>query len=168
MTDRRIRWLAGLVGVPLALAAPGAVGVAAPGVPGNNDRLNNGIVVNVDTIKHQAGCTTNLKINPQLQAAAQRHTIDVLNNRALDGDVGSDGSSVVDRARGAGYRGTVAETVAINQSLAINDLDVIGNWYSRPDYLAIMSNCANTHIGVWSENSVDRSVLVAVYGQPDR
>jgi uncharacterized protein YkwD len=168
MTDRRIRWLAGIVGVPLAVVAANAVAVAAPGVPGNNDRLNNGVVVNVDTIKHQAGCTTNLKINPQLQAAAQRHTVDVLTNHALDGDVGSDGSSVVDRARGAGYHGTVAETVAINQSLAINDLDVMGNWYYRPDYLAIMSNCANTQIGVWSENSVDRSVLVAVYGQPDR
>jgi uncharacterized protein YkwD len=166
MTDRRIRWLAGVAG--LALVAPSAVAAAAPGVPGNNDRLNNGIVVNVDTIKHQAGCTTNLKINPQLQAAAQRHTVDVLNNRALDGDLGSDGSTVVDRARGAGYHGTVAETVAINPSLAINDLDVMGNWYYRPDYRAIMSNCANTQIGVWSENSVDRSVLVAVYGQPDR
>jgi uncharacterized protein YkwD len=168
MSDRRIRWLAGVVGLPLALVAASAVAAAAPGIPGNNDRLNNGIVANVDTIKHQAGCTTNLKVNPQLQAAAQRHTVDVLNNRALDGDVGSDGSSVVDRARGVGYHGTVAETVAINQSLAINDLDVMGNWYYRPDYLAIMSNCANTQIGVWSENSVDRSVLVAVYGQPDR
>ena len=69
---------------------------------------------------------------------------------------------------GAGYHGTVAGTVAINQSLAINDLDVMGNWNSRPDYLAIMSNCANTQIGVWSENSVDGSVVVAVYGQPDR
>ena len=76
------------------------------------------------------------------------------------------GSSVADRARGAGYNGTVAETVAINQSLSINDLDVMGNWYYRPDYMAIMSNCANTQIGVWSENSFDRSVLVAVYGQP--
>jgi hypothetical protein len=29
-----------------------------------------------------------------------------------------------------------------------------------------MSNCANTQIGVWSENSLDRTVVVAVYGQP--
>jgi hypothetical protein len=143
-----------------------AVASAAPGVPGNNDRLNNGIVVNVDTIKTQAGCTTKLTKNPQLQSAAQRHTVDVLNNRSLDADIGSDGSSVQDRARDAGYHGTVAETVAISQSLAINDLDIMGNWYYRPDYKAIMSNCANTQIGVWSENSVDRSVLVAVYGQP--
>ncbi|UMB71398.1 CAP domain-containing protein [Mycobacterium paraterrae] len=168
MTDNRIRRAVPLLGATLAVVVPGAVAAAAPGVPGNNDRLNNGIVVNVDTIKAQAGCTTKLKKNPQLEAAAQRHTVDVLNNRSLDADIGSDGSSVADRARDAGYRGVVAETVAINNSLAINDLDVMGNWYYRPDYKAIMSNCANTQIGVWSENSIDRSVLVAVYGQPDR
>ncbi|HEY1842295.1 MAG TPA: CAP domain-containing protein [Mycobacterium sp.] len=172
MTDRRIRRLGRApsillaVGAGLTASSSVAVASAAPGVPGNNDRLNNGIVVNVDTIKRQAGCTTNLKINPQLVSAARQHTVDVLNNRNLDGDIGSDGSSVPDRARAAGYTGTVAETVAINQSLTINDLDVMGNWYYRPDYMAIMSNCANTQIGVWSENSFDRSVLVAVYGQP--
>jgi hypothetical protein len=170
MTKKRIRELARIASIPLAvgLVLPSVVAVAsaAPGVPGNNDRLNNGIVANVDTIKSQAGCTTKLLKNPQLQAAAQRHTVDVLNNRGLDADVGSDGSSVQDRARDAGYRGNVAETVAINNSLAINDLDVMGNWYYRPEYKAIMSNCANTQIGVWSENSFDRSVLVAVYGQP--
>ena len=31
---------------------------------------------------------------------------------------------------------------------------------------AIMANCANTAVGVWSENSIDRTVVVAVYGQP--
>ena len=142
----------------------GAV-VVAPAAHADNLRLNNGVVTNVDTIKKQAGCTTGLHINPQLQFAGQRHADDMLNNRALDGDIGSDGSTVQDRARGAGYNGAVAETVAINQSVAINDLDIIGNWYYRPDYFAIMSNCANTQIGVWSENSFNRSILVAVYGQ---
>jgi hypothetical protein len=168
MSDKGICGLGQVLSISVALVASSMVAVAsaAPGVPGNSDRLNNGIVANVDTIKFQAGCTTKLLKNPQLQAAAQRHTVDVLNNRGLDADTGSDGSSVQDRARDAGYRGTVAETVAINNSLAINDLDVVGNWYYRPDYMAIMSNCANTQIGVWSENSFDRSVLVAVYGQP--
>jgi hypothetical protein len=153
--SRRLGWT---LAIPLAL-------IPNPAAHADNARLNNGIVTNVDTIKKQAGCTTGLHINPQLQFAAQRHTDDVLTNRGLDGDIGSDGSTVQDRARAAGYTGPVAETVAINQSLAINDLDVIGNWYYRPDYFAIMSNCANTQIGVWSENSFDRSVLVAVYGQ---
>lgn len=38
--------------------------------------------------------------------------------------------------------------------------------YPDPTAFAIMSDCRNTAIGVWSENSVDRSVVVAVYGQP--
>lgn len=165
-TSRRHAWTKS---IPLAAAAAflswGMV-IAAPVADADNSRLNNGVVANVDTIKKHAGCTTDLRINPQLQSAAQRHTIDVVNNRDLDGDIGSDGSTVQDRASGAGYPGTAAETVAINQSLAINGLDVMGNWYYRPDYYAIMSNCANTQIGVWSENSPDRSVVVAVYGQP--
>ncbi|MGA8546952.1 MAG: CAP domain-containing protein, partial [Mycobacterium sp.] len=154
-TSRRLAWT---LSIPLAV-------LAAPAATADNSRLNNGVVVNVDTVKKHAGCSTDLHINPQLQAAAQRHTIDVLNNRALDGDIGSDGSTVQDRSRDAGYRGPVAETVAINQSLTINDLDIMGNWFNRPDYYAIMSNCANTQIGVWSDNSFDRSVVVAVYGQ---
>lgn len=159
MNRDTLRHLAWILAIPWPF-------IAAPVAGADNSRLNNGVVTNVDTIHKQAGCTTNLRNNPQLQLAAQRHTIDVLNNRDLDADLGSDGSTVQDRARGAGYNGTAAETVAINQSLAINGLDVMGNWYNRPDYYAIMSNCANTQIGVWSENNLDRSVVVAVYGQP--
>jgi hypothetical protein len=148
-----------------AILALGAV-TASAAANADNKRLNNGVVTNVSTIKSQAGCTTDLKINPQLRLAAEWHTNDVLNNRELDGDIASDGSTVQDRARAAGYKGTVAETVAIHPALAINNLDIMSNWYYRPDYFAIMSNCANTQIGVWSENSLDRSVAVAVYGQP--
>jgi uncharacterized protein YkwD len=145
-----------------------ALGAVTPATPARADnlRLNQGVISNVDTIKKQAGCTTPLKLNLQLQFAAQQHADDVLNNRDLDGDIGSDGSTVQDRARAAGYRGNVAETVATIGSLAINGIDIMGNWYYRPDYMAIMSNCANTQIGVWSDNSSNRSVTVAVYGQP--
>jgi uncharacterized protein YkwD len=139
---------------------------AAPTANADNNRLNNGVAQSVYVIKRQAGCTTDLKPNPALELAAQWHADDVLNNRALDGDIGSDGSTVQGRARAAGYNGTVAETVAVLPSLAITGIDILGNWYYRPDYYAIMSNCANTQIGVRSVNSPDRSVAVAVYGQP--
>jgi uncharacterized protein YkwD len=145
------------------------VGGAIAGIPAahaDNRRLNDGVVANVYTIQHQAGCTNDVKKNPQLQLAAEGHANDVLNNRALDGDIGSDGSTVQDRANAAGYRGTVAETVAINPALAISGIELINQWYYRPDYMAIMSNCANSQMGVWSLNSLDRTVVVAVYGQP--
>lgn len=134
----------------------------------NNKRFNDGVVANVYTMQHSAGCINDVRINPQLQLAAQRHTTDVLNNRNLDGDVGSDGSTPQDRANAAGFHGQTAETVAINQSIAISGNDLINRWYYNPAYSAIMSNCANSEIGVWSENSPDRTVVVAVYGQPQQ
>jgi hypothetical protein len=133
----------------------------------NNHRLNDGVIANVYTVQHQAGCTNDIKVNPQLQQAAQWQTHDVLNNRSLDGDIGSDGSTPQSRANAAGYQGRVAETVAINPALAINGVQIINQWYYDPAAHATMANCANTQMGVWSENSLDRTVLVAVYGQPN-
>jgi uncharacterized protein YkwD len=161
----------------LVVAAAGSALLGAPAAHADNDvntltpnnhRLNDGVVANVFTVQHQAGCTNDVKINPQLQLAAQWQTHDVLNNRDLDGDVGSDGSTPQARANAAGYKGRVAETVAINPALAISGIELINQWYYNPAYNAIMSNCANTQIGVWSENSLDRTVVVAVYGQPDK
>ena len=129
-------------------------------------QADNGVVANVYTLQHQAGCTSDIRVNSALRVAAQGQAKDVLNNRALDGDLGSDGSTPQSRATAAGFTGTVAQTVAITPALAINNLDVINQWYHDPVARAIMSNCANTAIGVWSENSLDRSVVVAVYGQP--
>lgn len=149
-----------------ALAVIGGAVIAAPTANADNKRLNESVAVNVYTIQQKAGCPTEIKINPQLRLAAQWHTNDVLNNRALDGDIGSDGSTTQDRANAAGFKGVVAETVAINPALAINGVEIMNQWFNRPDYMAIMSNCANTQIGVWSENRLDRSVVVAVYGQP--
>lgn len=157
----RMRFTSALAG---ALAAV-LLATAAPATA-DNSRLNNGVVANVYTIQHQAGCTTNIKIDARLRLAAEWHAADVLNHRELDGDIGSDGSTVQSRAEAAGFRGKVAETVAINPALAINNLDVLHQWYDDPAAYSTMANCANSTIGVWSLNSLDRSVVVAVYGQP--
>ena len=153
-----------LAGLTLAILAGGA---AMPAVAAaDNSRLNNSVVANVYTIQHQTGCTNDVAVSPQLRLAAEWHANDVLNNRDLDGDIGSDGSTPQARAQAAGFRGTVFETVAVQRSIAINNLDILNQWYYDPADFAIMSNCANRLMGVWSENSPDRSVVVAVYGQP--
>jgi len=144
----------------------GAAVAAIPAAQADNRRLNESVVANVYTIQHQAGCDTDIKISPQLQLAAEWHANDVLNNRALNGDIGSDGSTPQVRANNAGYVGTVSETVAINPALAISGIEILNQWYYRPDYKAIMSDCGNSQIGVWSLNSLDRTVVVAVYGKP--
>ncbi|WP_164478373.1 CAP domain-containing protein [Mycolicibacterium stellerae] len=151
--------------LPLLLAVIAPTALASPAHADNN-RLNLSVAKMVYVVQHQAGCTNNVQINPQLQLAAQWHSVDVRDNRALDGDTGSDGSSPQDRANAAGYRGQVQETVAINPALSITSLEVINQWYGSPEQLTIMQNCANSEVGVWSENSLDRTVLVAMYGHP--
>ncbi|WP_373878453.1 CAP domain-containing protein, partial [Mycobacterium kiyosense] len=99
-----------------------------PAAHADNKRLNDGVVANVYTVQHQAGCANDVKINPQLQLAAQWHTLDVLNNRNLDGDIGSDGSTAQSRASAAGYQGRVAETVAINPAVAISGVELMNQW----------------------------------------
>jgi uncharacterized protein YkwD len=155
---------------PLTLAAVVSIGAVTlpctPAAHADNKRLNDGVVANVYTVQHQAGCTNDVKIDAQLRLAAQWHTDDVLNNRDLDGDIGSDASMPQDRAAAAGFHGTVAETVAMNPALAISGIELVNQWYYNPAYLAIMQNCAYTKMGVWSASSIDRTVVVAVYGQP--
>ena len=157
-----LRCVAVIVVAPAVLATI----LTTPAAKADNKRLNDSVVSNVYTIQQQAGCTNDVKVSPQLQLAAEWHARDVLNNRALDGDIGSDGSTAQDRANAAGFRGKAAETVAINPALAISGVELINQWYYNSAYKAIMSDCANIVIGVWSENSLDRTVVVAVYGQP--
>lgn len=132
----------------------------------NNKRFNDAVVSNVYTLQRQAGCQNDVNINPQLQQAAQWQVRDMMNNRALDGDIGSDGSTAQDRANAAGFQGNVAETVAINPALAMSGIELMRQWYYNPAYLAIMQDCSHSLMGVWSENSIDRTVVVAVYGAP--
>ena len=91
-----MRWWLTSLAVSLTMAADAML--ATPTALADNKRLNDGVVANVYTVQHQAGCTNDVKINPQLRLAAQWHTDDVLNNRALDGDIGSDGSTPQVRA----------------------------------------------------------------------
>src|SRR3981081_1950195 len=65
--------------------------LAAPPAQADNSRLNNSVVADVYTVQHHAGCTNDIRVDPRLRLAAQWHAVDVLNNRALDGDLGSDG-----------------------------------------------------------------------------
>ncbi|OMC28333.1 hypothetical protein A5739_03765 [Mycobacterium colombiense] len=146
----------------------GTTVVAAPGAQADNKRLNSAVVSAVYTLQHQAGCTNDVIRNNALTLAAEWHADDMINNRNINDDIGSDGSTPQDRANAAGFRGRAAETVAINPAIAISSLELVNQWYYNPDDMAIIRDCANTAIGVWSDNSIDRTVVVAVYGQPDQ
>ena len=149
--------------LPAALAALGLC--VAPPAGADNARLNSGVVANVYTVRYQAGCVPDIRVDPALTQAARWHARDMIAHPELAGDLGSDGSSPQSRSTAAGFGGPVHQTVATTASLAINNLDVIRQWYGDPRAYGVMADCGNTAIGVWSENSFDRSVLVAVYGR---
>ena len=157
----RVAAEAGAIVLMLGAATTGAVAHA------DNTALNKNIVLAVYTVQHRAGCPGNVVVSPQLRQAAQWHTDDLFNNRDLDGHTGSDGSTPADRAAAAGFRGRVVETVAMAPTWILTGNDVMNQWFYDPAAHAIMADCANTVMGVWSQNSFDRSVLVAVYGQPE-
>jgi hypothetical protein len=150
----------------LAVALLGAVVPSAPFAHADNKRQLRSIFIDIYTAQQRAGCKTDPRLDARLVEAARLHTLDVLGNRVLNGDIGSDGSTPQDRANGQGFTGKVAQTVAINPALAISDVEILNQWWYDPPSRAIMQDCGNTALGVWSENSLDRSVVVAVYGQP--
>jgi len=151
----------------MATAATGAM-LCASSANADNKRLNEYTYSGIYGAHQLNNCTNVDRIRRLrvLDDAARIHTLDVLNDRNLDGDIGSDGSTPQVRAASVGYRGVVGETVAINAALAISNLEVMTRWFNDPVTLGVMQDCKYTDIGVWSENSLDRTVVVAVYGQP--
>jgi uncharacterized protein YkwD len=151
---------------PVVVIFSGTGALAAPAAHADNQRLNSAVVSGVYTLQHQAGCTNDIIRHNALTLAAEWHADDMINNRNINDDTGSDGSSPQDRANAAGFHGKAAETVAINAAMSISSLELINQWYYNPDDMAIIRDCANTAMGVWSDNSLDRTVVVAMYGQP--
>ena len=163
---RHSLWSYGLAATTAVLVGSVPAVVHPPEAHADNQRLNNGVFANIFTAQKQNGCQTDPHRDRRLIEAARVHTLDVLNHHDLDGDIGSDGSNPQDRAQAAGFIGKASETVATNPAIAINGLQVLNQWWYDPPSRAAMQDCRNTAIGVWSENSLDRSVVVAVYGQP--
>jgi uncharacterized protein YkwD len=151
----------------VAVTAAVALLAASP-ADADNKRLNEYTYSGIYGAHQLNSCTDVDRIRRlrTLDDAARLHALDVLNTRSLDGDIGSDGSTPQDRAAMVGYHGVVGETVAINPALAISNLEVMQRWFNDPATLGVMQDCKYTDIGVWSENALDRTVVVAMYGQP--
>lgn len=140
--------------------------LAVPQAAADNVRLNSVVTAGIYAARYQADCATpDIAVDRALQQAARVQASDAVAHHGIDGDLGSDGSTPQSRAESAGFTGTVHQIVAATPALAINNLQVMQQWYADPQSLAVISDCSNSAIGVWSENSLDRSVVVAVLGR---
>jgi hypothetical protein len=86
--------------------------------------------------------------NPTRSAPAMCISRGPPNHRDLNGDIGSDPA---DRASAAEFHGTIGEKVVINPALAISGIEPTNQCYYNPAYYLIVSDCANTNIGVVGE-----------------
>lgn len=86
-----------------------------------------------------------LVLNPQLSAAAMAHSRDMsAQNRAWHW--GSDGSSPLDRARRAGYFGTIiGENISETYE---NDIQTLNAWMATRDTRDVIMDPAATNLGI--------------------
>ncbi|MGH2960139.1 MAG: CAP domain-containing protein, partial [Solirubrobacterales bacterium] len=106
--------------LPVGVIAAGALVAVSPAAHADNKRLNASVFANIYTAQRQNGCATEPRLDDRLVDAARRHTFDVRDHDDVNGDIGSDGSTVRDRANDTGFPGRVVETIALNPALAIN------------------------------------------------
>ncbi len=130
--------------LPVAVILSTTSALAAPHAHADNKRLNSAVVSAVYTFQHQAGCTNDVIRDNALTLAAQWHADDMINNRNINDDIGSDGTSPQDRANAAGFHGKAAETVAINPAVAISGTPTPTTWRSSATAPTPTSGCGRT------------------------
>lgn len=139
---------AGCVATPLPQAATRTADVATPIIyridPADNAHIQFRMLDSVNALRATAGVPA-LQLNAALTAAAATHARDMaVQNRPWH--FGSDGSSPIDRARAAGYRGTVlGETISETYE---SELETIAAWMGRSDTRAVIIDRAARDLGV--------------------
>lgn len=98
----------------------------------------------VNSLRSAAGAPP-LRLNAELNAAAETHARDMaLQNRPWH--FGSDGSSPIDRARVAGYPGTVlGENISETYE---SELETVAAWMTRPDTRDVITDPRGRDLGV--------------------
>ena len=129
--------------------------------PGIRDRMRD----HVNARRARAGAPP-LRLDAQLNAAAAMHARDMV-GRARPRHAGSDGSSPADRARRAGYRGTVlGETLSATRAAGTDTVDA---WMTRPDTRAVITDPRGHDLGIaFQQAATGRLVWCLLVGNGGR
>ena len=112
--------------------------------PADTSRIQFRVLDSVNSLRTAAGAAP-LQLNAELTAAAATHSRDMaLQNRPWH--FGSDGSSPIDRARAAGYRGTVlGENISETYE---SELETIAAWMTQADTRDVITDARGRDLGV--------------------
>jgi len=112
--------------------------------PEDTARIQFRMLDSVNSLRSAAGASA-VQLNSSLNAAAATHARDMaLQNRPWH--FGSDGSSPIDRAQRAGYRGTVlGENISETYE---SELETIAAWMTQPDTRDVITDPRGRDLGV--------------------
>jgi uncharacterized protein YkwD len=134
--------------MPMCAVSMIAVGSVVAAVPAQALGDEGSAVLNqVNATRAANGCGP-VAANPQLTASAARHANDMLAT-GVQAHTGSDGSSVVQRVRDAGYTGfaDLGEIVFWANGPGGTPAAAVNWWMNSPTHRAVITNCALTDAG---------------------
>ena len=125
-----------------------------------------GAVLNqINATRTANGCAPVVS-NPQLTAAAARQANDMLQN-GVQSHTGSDGSSLVQRVRDAGYTAyaDLGEVVFWGTGSLGTPATAVNWWMNSPGHRAIITNCELTDAGFSAVSNGDKMTVAGDFGK---
>lgn len=135
-----------------------------PSPPPPLDAFSQGLLTATNDSRVRAGLLA-LVLNPSLTEAAQAYAVVLAEQQRLD-HVGPDGSTLVDRAKAAGYTGSwLAEALYMGPSNG-QPTEVVAAWLESPPHWSILMGSQMTEIGIGCAVSGDMRWCVEDFGAP--
>jgi uncharacterized protein YkwD len=154
-----------VVGSVLAAApaqADGPIGGTSKPVGGDQGAA---VLSQINATRAAIGCDP-VAANPQLTASAARQATDMLVN-GVQGHTGSDGSSLVQRVKDAGYLSyaKLGEIVFWSTGPSGSPAAAVTWWMNSPGHRAIITDCDLTDAGFSAVSSGDKLTVAGDFGK---
>jgi uncharacterized protein YkwD len=152
--------------LPVCAAALMVVGSVLAATPAEADGDQGGAVLTqINATRAANGCGP-VAANPQLTASAARQANDMLAN-GVRGHTGSDGSSVAQRAKDAGYASyaKLGEIVFWSTGPGGTPAAAIAWWMNSPGHRAVITDCELTDAGFSAVSNGDKLTVAGDFGK---
>jgi uncharacterized protein YkwD len=147
-----------------AVAAIGSMIATAPAQAGGGDQ-GGALLSQINATRVANGCGP-VAANPQLTASAARHANDLLDN-GVQGHIGSDGSSLVQRVVDAGYTpyAALGEVVYWSNGSGSAPAAAVTWWMNSPGHRAVINDCELTEAGFSAVSKGDEMTAAGDFGR---
>ncbi len=116
-------------------------------LPPMNEDYERQTIILINQRRGENGCSVELRYSSQLTAAARRHSYDMVNNNFYNVK-GSDGTSVQDWAKEAGYFNVGGKRVRVNIGVALTPTDIVQGLIDTEITRVQVLDCSFNDIGV--------------------